>query len=189
MSLEQALLQRAEHQCELCRGNQALQVFVVTPKPGDDENQCALLCETCRQQLGDTPENVNHWRCLSESMWSTVPAVQVLAYRQLKAIASEGWPQDLLDQLYLDEELQAWAENGAGNDDAVVHRDCHGATLQAGDTVTLIKDLDVKGGGFTAKRGTAVRNIGLVPDNAEHIEGRVNGQRIVILTQYVKKSG
>jgi protein PhnA len=57
-----------------------------------------------------------------------------------------------------------------------------------GDSVVLIKDLNVKGGGFTAKRGTAVRNISLVHDNHEHIEGRVNDQQIVILTQYVKKS-
>jgi protein PhnA len=60
--------------------------------------------------------------------------------------------------------------------------------LQAGDTVTLIKDLVVKGANFTAKRGTAVRNISLVRDNPEHIEGRVNDQHIVILTQFVKKS-
>ena len=52
----------------------------------------------------------------------------------------------------------------------------------------FLKDLNVKGGGFTAKRGTAVRNISLVHDNHEHIEGRVNDQHIVILTQYVKKS-
>ena len=58
---------------------------------------------------------------------------------------------------------------------------------EAGSSV-LIKDLPVKGAGFTAKRGTAVRNISLVSDNARHIEGRVNGQRIVILTEFVKKS-
>jgi protein PhnA len=52
----------------------------------------------------------------------------------------------------------------------------------------LIKDLAVKGAGFTAKRGTTVRNISLVPDNEEHIEGRVNGQQIVILTKFIKKS-
>ena len=46
----------------------------------------------------------------------------------------------------------------------------------------------MKGGGFTAKRGTAVRGIGLVHDNPGQIEGRVNGQQIVILTQFVKKS-
>jgi len=51
----------------------------------------------------------------------------------------------------------------------------------------LIKDLPVKGGGFTAKRGTAVTRISLVADNPTHIEGRVEGQRIVILTEFVKK--
>jgi protein PhnA len=55
--------------------------------------------------------------------------------------------------------------------------------------VTLTKDLTVKGANFTAKRGTAVRNISLVFDNEGQIEGRVNGQRIVILTKFVKKSG
>ena len=62
-----------------------------------------------------------------------------------------------------------------------------GAILETGDTVTLIKDLDVKGANFVAKRGTAVRGIALVAYNPEHIEGRVNGTRIVILTQYVRK--
>jgi protein PhnA len=70
----------------------------------------------------------------------------------------------------------------------VTHKDSNGTILQAGDTVVLIKDLDVKGGGFTAKRGTAVRSITLVEGNAEQIEGRVNGQQIVILTKFVKKS-
>jgi len=73
-------------------------------------------------------------------------------------------------------------------DSGVRHMDSNGAVLEAGDTVTLIKDLNVKGAGFTAKRGTAVRNISLVADNHEHIEGRINGQRIVILTQFVKRS-
>jgi len=59
--------------------------------------------------------------------------------------------------------------------------------LQAGDNVTLIKDLDVKGANFTAKRGTMVRGIGLT-DNPEHIEGRVNGTRIVIISAYTKKA-
>ena len=52
----------------------------------------------------------------------------------------------------------------------------------------MIKDLDVKGTSFTAKRGTAVRGISLVADNPEQIEGRVNGTQIIILTKYVKKA-
>ena len=110
--------------------------------------------------------------------------MQVIAARMLKRLAGEGWAQDLLDQLYLDEETQAWADNVAAESQ---HKDSNGVTLNAGDTVVLIKDLPVKGGGFTAKRGTAVRGISLVQENPEHIEGRVEGQRIVILTQYVKK--
>jgi len=74
------------------------------------------------------------------------------------------------------------------SDEKVIHKDSNCTALQAGDTVVLLKDLDVKGGGFTVKRGTAVRSTLLVDDNAAQIEGRVNGQQIVIFTQYVKRS-
>ena len=60
--------------------------------------------------------------------------------------------------------------------------------LAKGDSIDILKDLDVKVANFTAKRGTAVRNITLDHENENHIEGKVNGQHIVILTQYVKKS-
>ena len=59
--------------------------------------------------------------------------------------------------------------------------------MAVGDTVILVKDLVVKGAGFTAKRGTSVRGIALVVGNDAHIEGRVAGQRIIILTEFVKK--
>jgi protein PhnA len=121
-------------------------------------------------------------------MWSEVSAVKVLSWRMLYELRSEGWPQDLLDMLYLEDEILAWAKAGVEDEDAVKHLDSNGAVLQAGDTVTLIKDLNVKGANFTAKRGTAVRRISLVADNPEHIEGKVNGQQIVILTKYVKKA-
>jgi protein PhnA len=52
-----------------------------------------------------------------------------------------------------------------------------------GDSVVLIKDLKVKGSSMVAKQGTAVRNIRLDHDNAEFIEGKVDGQTIVIITQ------
>jgi protein PhnA len=124
-------------------------------------------------------------------MWSQVPAVQVMAWRMLTRLSREGWPQDLLDMLYLDDETLVWAQatgEGDSEEDAVKHIDSNGAVLEAGDTVTLIKDLNVKGANFTAKRGTAVRGISLVADNPEQIEGRVEGQQIVILTKFVKKS-
>jgi protein PhnA len=60
--------------------------------------------------------------------------------------------------------------------------------LQRGDSVVIIKDLDVKGSSLVAKRGTAVRNISLVHDNANQIEGRVGPTQVVLLTQFVKKT-
>jgi protein PhnA len=113
-----------------------------------------------------------------------------MAWRMLNTLRSEAWAQDALDMLYLDDETLAWAKSGMSQTDnnTIKHMDANGAQLSAGDTVTLVKDLQVKGAGFTAKRGTPVRNISLVADNEKHIEGRVNGQQIVILTEFVKRS-
>jgi protein PhnA len=191
MSIEKELHNRSGSVCELCGSTKELKVYEVAPSNGSAEKSI-LICETCHSQIEDSEQmNANHWRCLNDSMWSPIPAVQVMAWRMLNRLRSEGWPQDLLDMLYLDEETLEWAKatgEDKDDDDTIKHIDSNGAQLQAGDTVTLIKDLNVKGGGFTAKRGTAVRNISLVADNAEHIEGRVEGQQIVILTKYVKKS-
>jgi protein PhnA len=192
MSIEQALYARSGSKCELCGATENLVVYEVPPDPDGSADQCVLVCGTCREQIDDPEKvDVHHWRCLNDSMWSQVPAVQVMAWRMLTRLSGEGWPQALLDTLYLDDETLAWAQatgEGRAEEGAVKHLDCNGAELQAGDTVTLVKDLNVKGAGFTAKRGTAVRNISLVPDNPEQIEGRVSGQQIVILTKFVKKS-
>jgi len=192
MSTEKALLARSESKCELCGATEGLEVYEVPPGSEGGADQSVLLCATCRDQI-ENPEHVdvNHWRCLNESMWSQVPAVQVMAWRMLTRLSAEGWPQELLDMLYLDDETQAWAQatgEGESDEESVRHLDSNGALLEAGDTVTLIKDLNVKGANFTAKRGTAVRGISLVADNPEQIEGRVEGQQIVILTRFVKKS-
>lgn len=196
MSIEKGLRERSDAHCELCSASEeqgaTLAVFEVPPVTEVDVDHCVLLCDTCRKQIEDPGlVDPNHWRCLNDSMWSQVPAVQVMAWRMLTRLRAEGWPQDLLDMLYLDESVLQWAQADGDGDDAdeeVKHMDSNGALLEAGDTVTLIKDLNVKGAGFTAKRGTAVRNISLVADNPEHIEGRVNGQQIVILAKFVKKS-
>jgi protein PhnA len=123
-------------------------------------------------------------------MWSEVDAVKVISWRMLNRLRNEGWTRDLLEMMYLEDDVKKWAEasgDGIADDDKIIHKDANGVVLETGDTVVLIKDLNVKGGGFTAKRGTAVRKIILVHDNAEQIEGKVEGQQIVILTQYVKK--
>ncbi len=192
MSIEKTLLERSGSKCELCGATDELSVYELPSSPASGADQSVLLCNTCRTQIDDSEKvDANHWRCLNDSMWSQVPAVQVLAWRMLTRLRAEGWPQELLDMLYLDEETQAWAEadgDGQSDEDSVKHLDSNGAVLEAGDTVVIIKDLNVKGSSLVAKRGTAVRNISLVPDNAEQIEGRVEGQQIVILTKFVKKS-
>lgn len=190
MSTDRELMERSGGRCELCGAQAGLGPYALPGSEGRT-NADLLLCPTCSLQLsGGEALDSNHWRCLSDSMWSPVPAVQVAAWRLLKRLSGETWAQDLLDMLYLDEDLSEWAQAAplASEGEEVVHRDCNGVVLQAGDTVTVIKDLDVKGSSLVAKRGTAVRGISLT-DNPEHIEGRVNGQRIVILTKFVKKSG
>ncbi|MCR8924325.1 PhnA domain-containing protein [Dasania sp. GY-MA-18] len=188
MKYEQALMQRADSKCELCTATSALAAHSIPESPQTNEDSHILLCETCREQISSEQLDLNHFRSLPDTMWSTVPAVQVMCYRLLKQLSSESWAQDALDMLYLEEDVKAWAEAGINDevDDSEPCYDSNGVRLQAGDNVVLIKDLDVKGAGFTAKRGTAVRGISLT-NNPEHIEGRVNGTRIVLVSKYLKK--
>lgn len=192
MSVEKEIQARSGSKCECCGATDELKMYEVPPTSYPKVDTCVLVCTTCLEQIEDPGKmDANHWRCLNDSMWSPVPAVQVMAWRMLHRLNAEGWSRDLLDMLYLDEDTLKWAQatgEGISPDDAVRHIDSNGVQLQSGDTVVLTKDLDVKGAGFTAKRGTAVRGITLVPDNAEYIEGKVNGQQLVILTKFVKKS-
>jgi protein PhnA len=190
MTIDKTLLARANGHCELCSSEEGLTEHAVAHSSASDIDHSALLCATCHGEMGQ-PTNINHWRCLGDSMWSTVPAVQVLAWRQLTALAAQGesWAQDNLDMLYLDDETRAWAEAGVAesDDDSTPTVDSNGTRLQEGDSVTLIKDLEVKGAGFTAKRGTLVKNIRLT-NNPLHIEGKVNGIQIVLVAAYMKKA-
>lgn len=100
------------------------------PTSNGKADDCVLVCETCLVQI-DNPEKMdaNHWRCLNDSMWSTVPAVQVMAWRMLHRLNADSWSHDLLDMLYLDEETLAWAQatgEGISQDDVVRHIDSNG---------------------------------------------------------------
>jgi len=192
MSIEKELIARRGSKCELCGAIENIGVYEVASGSRPSVDNSILICGTCKSQI-EIPETIdaNHWRCLNESMWSTEPAVQVMAWRMLNRLKAEGWPQDLLDMLYLDEETLAWAQStgeGQNEEDIIRHVDCNGVQLQSGDSVVLIKDLDVRGATFTAKRGAAVRNIRLVEDNPEQIEGKVEGVQLVMLTKFVKKT-
>lgn len=190
MNTQQTLIQRCKSKCELCSADSALSIYSVPPVTTVEADNSIMLCEVCETQINHPDAmDVNHWRCLNDAMWSPVSAVQIMAWRLLTRLSTESWAQDLLDMMYLDEEIQQWAESGLNNpdDDVEPTLDSNGTRLQAGDTVTLIKDLVVKGANFTAKRGTSVRSISLT-SNPEHIEGRVNGTRIVLLSCFLKKA-
>jgi protein PhnA len=191
MKLEEILLNRSEHKCELCKAETALKLYEVLPQQGSNQDDCIMICDTCRTQIEKKAElNSRHWNCLTESMWSEVPGVQVIAWRMLNRLRNESWAADNLDMLYMDEERLAWAKaTGDHDNDGTVdlHKDCNGQVLQTGDTVVLTKSLDVKGSTLNAKMGTVVKNIRVVEDNTEQIEGKIEGQVIVILTKYVRK--
>jgi len=191
MSLEQDLRDRSGNVCELCGSTDDLDVFAVPDSAESTADAHVFICSTCRTQI-ENPDAVepNHWRCLNDSMWSQVPAVQVVAYRMLHRLRGEGWPQDLLDMMYMEEETKTWAKAGIIQEpkaNALIHRDSNGVVLEAGDSVVLIKDLKVKGSSMVAKQGTAVRRISLDHENDKYIEGKVDGQQIVLITDYVKK--
>lgn len=191
MKLEELLLKRSENKCELCKSEDSLQLYEVLPQTGSYEDSSIMLCAKCLAQIDKKEEpDSKHWICLSESMWNEVPGVQVVSWRMLNRFRNESWAADNLDMMYLDDEKLAWAKaTGDHENDASVdlHKDCNGQVLQTGDTVVLIKSLDVKGSTLNAKLGTVVKNIRLVENNTEQIEGRIEGQVIVILTKYVRK--
>ena len=111
MASEAELRERSEGKCELCASAQDLSTYQVPSSEGQGDADI-LLCGACHEQiaLNVSDMNVNHWRCLSDSMWSVVPAVQVMAWRTLKRLSGESWAQDLLEMLYLDDSMLAWAE-------------------------------------------------------------------------------
>lgn len=197
MSVESELRDRSGGRCELCEGRgpfSGLELASGAPSGLTEVERSIVTCRTCFGQITEQDAmDAHHWRKLTETMWTLTPAVQVAAWRMLDRLRAEGWAQDALDQLYLDEPTQDWAEAGreaaASEEEPPTHFDQNGAPLATGDTVMLVKDLNVKGAGFTAKRGTQVRGITLVVDNTAQIEGRVNGQEIVILTEFVKRTG
>ena len=191
MNLLAQLQDRSGSQCELCSVTDNLQVYEVPPKTIVGLDRSLLGCNTCINQIENPATmNANHWRCLNDSMWSEHEAVKVVAWRMLSRLKSEGWSQDLLDMMYLEDETLKWAKaTGEGEEESekIIHRDVNGVVLQNGDSVVLVKDLKVKGSSMVAKQGTAVRRISLDRENAEYIEGKVGPTQIVIITKYVKK--
>ena len=164
--------------CDLCGSEEGLTAYTVAPK-----EVTITICSTCTASIEDPATDEKHWNCLHDSMWSTEPAVQVMAFRLLTQLGA----QDQLDMMYLEDEVRAWAEEGLNEEKQEPTRDANGTILLEGDSVSIIKDLVVKGAGFTAKQGTTVKNIRMAPGDPLHIQGRVNGTMIFIISAFLKK--
>ncbi|WP_163832929.1 phnA protein [Spartinivicinus ruber] len=107
--LGKALTRRAKSCCELCEASGVkLTTYEVPPIPVEPElDQCLLLCPTCYEQL-NRPKSIqtDHWRCLTKTMWSSLPAAQIIAIRMLKYLADKAdWAAELLEQAYLEPEI------------------------------------------------------------------------------------
>ena len=185
---EKKLHDRSGSKCEISGSDENLVVYTVPPNTVESVERSILVTQNLKDQIENPAlTNAKDWHGLSDSMWNENLPVQIVSWRMLARLKNH----DLLEMMYFDDEALEWAKaTGEGDDEEgkVIHKDSNGNILFDGDSVALIKDLDVKGANFTAKRGAAVHNIKLVWDNAEQIEGRVEGQHIVILTQYVKKT-
>ena len=80
-----------------------------------------------------------------------------------------------------------WSAGAAPDPGAKVWRDANGNTLQDGDTVTVIKDLKIKGSSSVVKVGTKVRNIRLVEGDHD-IDCKIDGiGQMGLKTEFVKK--
>ena len=170
--------------CELCGSSEDVSVLELPVSDGSEE-QSVYVCATCKDQIQSGELDETHFNCLNDAMWSETPAVKVMAYILWNKLGRG----DMIDMMYLEEAEQKLAE-AAINADAnkVVFRDANGVELKAGDSIVILKDLDVKGAGFTAKRGTTVTRITLPNDMDDHVEGRVNGTKIYLKTEFIKKA-
>jgi protein PhnA len=111
-------------------------------------------------------------------MWSEVPAVKILSYKIWTALGRS----DMTDMMYLTDEEMAIA-----NKKEEIVKDSNGNILKAGDNVSVIKDLDVKGAGKTIKRGTVVKNIRMC-DVEGHISAKVDGiGQVYLKSEFLKK--
>ena len=170
--------------CELCGSSEDVSVLELPVSDGS-EDQSVYVCANCKGQIESGDLDETHFNCLNDAMWSETPAAKIMSY----ILWNQLGRQDMVEMMYLEEDelkLAEQAVNAAAN--KVVFRDANGVELNAGDSIVILKDLDVKGAGFTAKRGTTVTRISLPHDMDDHVEGRVNGTKIYLKTEFIKKA-
>ncbi len=109
------LVRRSRSHCELCAKNGVkLEVYELPPLEEEPFlDGCIFICESCNKQIEYPKKMVpSYWRSLNNSLWSEVPAVQVMSVRMLRRLAKkeERWAEELLEHAYLDPELEDWAD-------------------------------------------------------------------------------
>jgi len=188
MALQKVLEERSNKECELCNQGGELTAYAIPPKNDSKPNNQIVSCSICLDKIkADDFSDTNYWRFATGTIWSEVPAVQAMSYKILTKLKETDWAAETLESVFLEENIIEWA-NAEDELAQEPHKDCFGALLNPGDNVVLIQNLNVKGTSFTAQKGTIVKNIRLVHDDPTHIEGKVNGTTIHILTKYLKKN-
>ena len=109
------LARRCKSHCELCDTHgMKLVIHEVPPVPKQaDFEHCIFICEKCQEQI-EKPKalDINYWHCLHTSIWSEVPAVQVMAVLMAKRISEKAdFAEELLDQVHLEEPITQWIES------------------------------------------------------------------------------
>lgn len=106
------LARRAKSKCELCRTSGVpLRSYELEPLPTDpDIDNTLLLCETCLKWISKpNKSNLDHWRILNETVWSEIPAAQVMAVRILRHIGKDlPWANEYLENVFLEPEIEDW---------------------------------------------------------------------------------
>ena len=97
--------------CSLCASLEKLSDFQVTPTDENFPDDNITLCKTCISGI-ENIDNVEtkHWHCLNDSIWSSNAAIQVLAWRLLNQLTNDSWAQNLLDMIYIEDDVLNWAK-------------------------------------------------------------------------------
>ena len=108
------LVRRSRSRCELCdKGGVKLEVYELLPLEEEPYvDGCIFICESCLKQIAHPKKMVpSYWRCLNNSLWSEVPAVQVMSVRMLRRLAKveQHWAEELLENAYLEPDLEEWS--------------------------------------------------------------------------------
>lgn len=113
--LAKDLVRRSRSHCELCERNgvrlEAYELLPLEEEPFVDGS--IFICDGCRKQVIEPKKMIpSYWRCLNSTIWSEVPAVQVMSVRLLRRLSGKGehWASEILEHAYLDPELEEWAD-------------------------------------------------------------------------------